>query len=275
MPRVASPSPRDRARSGSDEAALPFHPRPIPTVATVFVALVCARLGVWQLHRYGESAERSAAVLATWNLPPIEALPSSPDPSLVHRRAQLTGRFVVPEVGRVSGGVVGDEPGHQLVAVFQPDAGPALLVDRGWVPVGLPGDEVRALTPEEPVTVEGLLVPAEGPTDLVPRQSPEGAVLWPLHTDLAYGVFPRVVGPPFAAMAASVDRPLAPLVLRVGPSFEPEQPRPLGALPVGGYVLPLPRTHHLSYAGQWFAFAALAVVLWAWASTRRREVSDG
>ena len=47
-----------------------------------------------------------------------------------------------------------------------------------------------------------------------------------------------------------------------------------GPLPIEGYSLPLPKTHHRSYAAQWFAIAALALALWLWASLRLRPAES-
>ncbi len=232
------------------------------------VAATCAVLGVWQIRRYGESAARSREILAAWELEPISAIPAAPDPALRHRRARISGTWAVEEPARVSGGVVGGQPGHQVVSRLHQVSGPDVLVDRGWVPFDLSRDRLLALRETGTVTLEGLVVAAEGRTDLRPIRGADGSALWPLETDRAYGLFPRALGPPFGAMVAAAEPPVAPWVLRVGPAFEPEHSRPLRGLPVPGYVLPLPRTHHLSYAAQWFAFAALALALWAWASIR-------
>lgn len=237
----------------------------------MIVAAVCASLGVWQIRRYGESAARSAEILTAWEQEPLTAVPARPDPTLRNRRARISGTWADEEPARVSGGVVGGQPGHQLVARLHQAGGPDVLVDRGWVPFDLPRDRLLALREDGAVTVEGLLTAAEGRTDLRPIRAPDGTPLWPLDSDRAWGLFPRALGPPFGAMVTAADPPVAPWVLRVGPAFDPEHSRPLGPLPVPGYVLPLPRTHHLSYAAQWFAFAAAALGLWAWASLRPEE----
>lgn len=238
----------------------------LPTLAAGFTVVVCGALGVWQIRRYGESTARSEEVLSAWRQEPIVGVPAEADPTLRYRRARVRGRWAEEEAVRFSGGSVGGEPGHQLVAVLDQEDGPPLLVDRGWVPMGLSREGLQALHEAGVVEIEGLLVPAEGRTDLKPTRTEAGALLWPLDTDRAYGFLPRALGPPFGAMVAASPRPLAPWVVRAGEAFEPDAHRALGALPVPGYVIPLPRTHHLSYAAQWFAFAGIALGLWAWAS---------
>lgn len=238
----------------------------IPAIAALFTAITCARLGVWQLHRYGESAAISARLLAAWDAPPVQRVDDAPVEELAFRQATLRGAWAPGTTAVVRGTPVAGEPGYQVITTFVAEDGARVLVDRGWVPTTTPPEGFAALDVADPATITGLLVPVEGNTALRPEPGPGGLLRWPLEMDLLWGMFPRAVGLPFAAMAASAEPPVSAVALRVGPRLEHEDERRLGPLPVPGYVLPLPQTHHLSYAAQWFAFAGMALVLWLWFS---------
>lgn len=222
----------------------------------------CVRLGFWQLDRYDSSQATTHEIVSAWEKPPLTTLDPAAD--LNNRRAALTGAWVPRSSALASGGLVSGAPGYQLMTVLQVRGGPRVLVDRGWVPVEVTPDQLAALDVPGEVSVEGLLVRLEGRTDLEPEAHLDAVPRWPLETDLLWGVLPRAKGPPLAAIAAHTSPPVAPWALRAGPALEEGRERRLGSLPVGGYVLPVPKIHHLSYAAQWFAFALLGVIVWAW-----------
>jgi cytochrome oxidase assembly protein ShyY1 len=246
----------------------------LPTLAALVVGLTTARLGVWQLQRYATSAERSTSMIAAWEREPLVELTAATPEDLHFRRATLRGRWV-PNTGMlVRGTPIAGNPGYEFVSLLALDPGKAVLVDRGWVPTTVTAAELGVLYPAEEVQVEGLLVPVEGNRDLRGAKDPDGIERWPLEMDLLWGVFPRAVGLPFASMAAAADVPVAPVALLLGPRLEEETERRARTLPAPGYVLPLPRTHHLSYAAQWFAFSALTAAIWLWHSFRPWPLSQ-
>jgi surfeit locus 1 family protein len=232
----------------------------------LLVSVVCARLGVWQLHRYDESNAISEERQSAWHAPPLTEL--DPAMPLSYRRAELSGRWLEGEPALTTGGLVGGQPGYQVIVLLQTAAGHRLLVDRGWVPVSVTRAQLDELHQPGAAEVSGVLLPIEGD----PRGAPvvrDGLSRWALETDLYLGLLPRVLGPPYAAIAAHADPPVLPYVLVLGPELEEARSRQMGPLPVTGYQLPLPRVHHLSYAAQWFGFAGAAVLIWLWASRVR------
>lgn len=250
-----------------------WKPRLIPTVVAAFVAVTCARLGGWQLQRYGESQATSEAILSAWNQPPLQGLDPSAGPELAHRQARVEGAWVPGREVVVRATPVAGEPGYQLIATLALSTGGRLLVDRGWVPMAVTAAELATLDEPGTVVVEGLVVPITGDRSLRAVPGPDGLTRWPLEMDLLWGVLPRAVGLPFASLADAAPEPVVGVALRRGPALEHEDERRMGPLPVGGYVLPIPQTHHLSYAFQWFAFATLAVLIWAWFSRAPSESS--
>lgn len=248
---------------------MPLRPRPIPTLAALAIAAICLRLMVWQLARYAESEATTAEVTAQWEAEPVAHVPQAAPQSLVHRRAKLTGTWTERAPTLVKGGLISGVPGYQWLEVLQQPDGTPILVDRGWVPVDITHTDLLQLREDKAVTLEGILVPLSGPATLRASPGADGLAKWPMHTDLLWGVLPRVLGQPLAAVAAAEPGPVARLALRVGPLLDDERHRKHGPLPIGGYMLPVPRTHNLSYAAQWLAFAIMALVVWAWASWQR------
>ncbi len=247
-----------------------LEPRWVPSLVALVFVLLFARLGVWQIQRYQQAAALSSTIRAAWELAPLESVDATIAADAIHRRASLHGQWVDPNAALIRGGLVAGIPGYHLIGVFAPTHGPPIVVDRGWVPTSSTREQLDDLAPAGTVDIEGLLVLGAGDSSLQPQASDIGIDRWPMVTDLAYGLFHRVLGPPYGAIArAHPAQPLRNLALVQGPMLTDEPDRRLGPLPVPGYVLPLPRTHHLSYAGQWFAFALGTVALWGWLSRKR------
>jgi cytochrome oxidase assembly protein ShyY1 len=142
--------------------------------------------------------------------------------------------------------------GYEVVTPLVPADGPAVLVDRGWVPAGHTTDRPDSVPAAQPgpVTVTGRLQPSEPerPADGLPT----GQVLSMADSTLSHGL-------PYAALPGH-------LVL------SDEQPRPAAA----PSVQPDPTLDdgpHLSYAVQWVLFAVVAVCGW-WVYLRRLALED-
>lgn len=243
--------------------------RPLPSLVSLAVAAICLRLMVWQLHRYAESEATTARITAAWEAEPVTAVLSGGSEDLSWRRAALRGRWSEGDLVVAKGGLIAGMPGYQWFEVLQQERGPDVLVDRGWVPVDIEASALLALRPAGQVEVEGILLPLTGPTSLEPVIGADGLHRYPLHTDLVWGVLPRALGLPLAAIAVHAPRPVAAYALRTGPMFHDERERRAGAPPVGGYMLPTPRTHNLSYAAQWLAFALMALGIGGWMNLER------
>ena len=103
-------------------------------VVALAVAVVCVRLGVWQLDRLGQRRARNAILAARLALPPLEVeRGTTPDSA---RQRRLIARGVYDYAGeRVGPGRSFDgTPGVALVTPLRLADGSVVLVDRGWVP---------------------------------------------------------------------------------------------------------------------------------------------
>lgn len=202
------------------------------------VAALCVRLGFWQLDRLGERRARNAAIEARAALPPLEDPGTLPRDSLLFRRVVLSGVFdfkhQLLEVGRSVKGV----PAVYVVTPLQLGDGRAVLVERGWLP-SPDAYTVDLAAASEPATalVGGVVLPTgEG------RAPPQPS--WPVTL--------RSVDP--GALQGLFLYSLVPGVVR------------RASVPAGASQtlrsIPLPEPSdgpHLSYAVQWFCFAAVAL----------------
>ncbi|MGD2135951.1 MAG: SURF1 family protein [Gemmatimonadales bacterium] len=204
-------------------------------------ALVCARLGVWQLDRLDQRRQRNATIearlaAATLTLPP---LPDRDPDSLAWRRAQVGGTFDLERQVVVMARSHRGTPAVHVVTPLLVGDGVALLVERGWAP-SPDGRTVELRALQEPArgTVTGVLLSRDT------RDAPSGGG-WPRYV--------RTADP--ATLDSLYPYDLVPLVLRrtARPDDVPEMLR----------LIPQPELDdgpHLSYAIQWFAFATIAIV---------------
>lgn len=234
----------------------------IANAGVVFVVVACVRLGFWQLSRFDERSAIANARTEAHALPPLSDVSQVSEP-VDYRRVALQGRYVGAHM--VTGGVKAALNGYAALGVFQVDGGPRVLVLRGWVPADR---WTEFLEPPADTRIEGVLASLDGADDLEPLEL-QGHPIWPQTPETFLGVFRRGVGIPWRSIAAS-EGITAPAVV-LGPEIESLDKRDLQRLPASGYTTYLKVEHHLKYAAQWFAFAAIAVALRGWWWWRRRR----
>lgn len=221
-------------------------------LAAVFVLLVaatCVRLGFWQLDRLEQRRARNAAIRAAGALPPVRLDSAAPAPSadprtLAWRRAEAAGRYHHAGDMVLRGRSRAGRPGVHLVSPLVLADGRVVMVNRGWVPApdGSTAD-VRPLRTAGPVRVSGALLPL--PSD------PDRGIPVPGGRAGADTTWRRV---DLAVARERVPGPVIPLLLQQLPAGGAE-----GSPPVPEPLPELSQGSHLSYAVQWFSFAAIAV----------------
>lgn len=211
----------------------------IAVVAGV-VALVCARLGVWQLDRLDQRRQRNAEIETRLAAPAVEVPVAAADAdSLAWRRAEADGTFDFDrQIVEMAHSYRGAPAVHVMTPLLLADSA-AVLVERGWVPSpdGRTVDLAR-LAERDRSVVTGVLLARDT------RDAPSGDD-WPRYV--------RRADP--ATLDSLYPYRLAPVLLR---RTDP----PAGAPDLLNVVPPpeLDDGPHLSYAIQWFAFATIAVV---------------
>lgn len=210
-------------------------------VFLVLLSLVFVRLGDWQLARLDETREQNRAAAENRNQSVVEygtvmGEPISDDEQW--QRVRLTGSYTGEQYQVRYRNFEG--PGIEVAAIFETTTGDAVVVDRGFIPKqqGRPDTDVLPPVPGPEVEIVGYLRRDERGRDnaITPRD---------------FTV--RLINAP--ALGESLGRDLLPGYVSVitstpenGDSLQPITP----AEPSEG--------NHFSYALQWFAFGAIALV---------------
>jgi cytochrome oxidase assembly protein ShyY1 len=232
------------------------HPRrrraAIVAIASV-VAATCVALGSWQLARLGERRDLNSMILARRDAAPV-AIEGADTPAGSHRLAIAEGTYDVEHEVLVYGRSLDGEAGHDVVTPLVLADGDAILVVRGWVPfVTRSAPVAGAAPPPGTVRVQGVLVPDEGDGSNTPDA---GGIVRTLDV---------------AGIASTLPYGLAPHPLQL----VEQTPAQAGDLPVPVPLPELSEGPHLSYAIQWFSFAAIALAGAAILVRREKRIPTG
>ncbi len=222
----------------------------------VVVAASCVALGRWQLHRFESKTAANDLVarnVAAAPVPPerLLGLRRGPDDGDRWRRVRTTGRYDPARTLLVRNRPYDGEVGFHVLVPLRTAAGPALLVDRGWVPAG----ENATVVPDVPPPPPGEVVV----TARVRASEPASTTGTP-----PTGQVTRI---DVSAIREGLPYPLyggyAELT-REDPAPE-RVPAPLRVAEVSTGL-------NLAYAVQWFLFALIA--LGGYVALARREATD-
>lgn len=254
----------------------------IGIIGLVAIAVITSLAGRWQLSRADEKADIAARVEAARQAGPLALGPTVTDDALVPwrdavaRGAWQPGYTVLLDNRNQAG-----RPGYWVatpLCLAGPDApepapgeavdcDAAVLVLRGWLSRGTPGEPRPAVPPPTPgAPVQGTLL-SHVPRlfDLTALRPGEPAPVAPLAWG---GDVPALQNLGIADLAAATGLPLLPVVL--------EQRNDTGDGLARDWAGPaLDTDKHMGYALQWFSFAAIALialgVLLVKACRRRRD----
>ena len=132
------------------------------------VAIVCVRLGFWQLDRLGQRRARNAMVAARLALPPLEVQRGTSPDSARNRRLIAHGVYDYPHERIGPGKSFDGTPGVALVTPLRLADSSVVFVDRGWVPSpdARHVDQAR-YRESDTASVEGVgIVPPPGGSDV-------------------------------------------------------------------------------------------------------------
>lgn len=233
-----------------------FAPRPWAVVVTVVMLAAFVALAGWQVGRSREKQalidafNRGESTTAPLTVASVDELPR-------YQRVSATGRY---EPGRQ---VLLDnmpsstgQAGYRVLTPFRrAGGGQLLLVDRGWVPLGLDRSRTPPIDVDgSPRTVHGRLdqLPVPG-VRIGPARAP-GSAGWPLVLN-----FPVV-----ADLEAALGEPVETRIVL------------LDATDPDGYerawrpALAVPPERHLGYAIQWLALALVLAIAFVATSLQPR-----
>lgn len=209
------------------------------------VAITCILLGSWQLDRLEERRLTNSVHASRYAEPPqpldgLVAAAGDDIDSLDVRRATVTGEFVPREEVLIRSQVLEGIAGFHVVTPLVTGEGRAVAVNRGWVPLEFDTVPVTAAPPPPgTVTVTGLIRLSEG-RGALSRDDAGATTLTRVDLELIDGVVTTDLYPVYLELVgrgSPIDLPAA----LPPPDFAYEGP-------------------HLSYAIQWFSFAAVGAV---------------
>lgn len=231
-------------------------------LGVVLAAAVCIGLGFWQWHRFEGKRENADVIETNYSAAPVgldQVLPSPGTPlasSDRWKQVELTGKYCTqPDcLLWVRNRPLADSVGFWQLVPFTTDQG-TLLVVRGWVD----GAETSSTPASEPPVPEGrttivVRMRVVEPT-LENRRNPPGQV---------QTVTPSAIAPELPDLGGSVYTGAFGELVSEDPSVSP--------MP---HVLEEPDTSlgpHLSYAVQWWLFAAFFPI--ALVVRTRRQILD-
>lgn len=203
---------------------------------------LCVRLGLWQLGRWQEKRELAARQEERLRAPATELRSTGAlTASLAGRRVSAVGVYEDSAYILMAGRIEQGEPGVGLVSVMALEQGGRLLVDRGWIPALDARDADPAPFREPgPRTVLGVLEPIpDAPRDAQWLRLAGGSpVRWSVGRLTRSGVQSHLGGAVATFRLVALPEPSGPVLPR---RDAPEAPDAF---------------MHLSYALQWFLFAA-------------------
>ena len=224
----------------------------VTLVLCVGVALT-VRLGFWQLSRAQEKLDRHQAIAQQQAMSELDTSALLEQPTLfasLHRRVHLRGRWLPQHTVYLDNRAMNGRAGFWVLTPLVLNANTRVLVQRGWVPrhqldrTLLPPLD----TPLGEVHVQGRLSPA--PSELMQLSSTQ------VPDHLASGSSRIWQNINLAQYAVETGGPLVATVLQTDPASE-------GLMRDWPEISAGVEKHH-AYAFQWFALAALQLVLYLW-----------
>lgn len=239
-------------------SGLQFRPGRYPTLAFLLLFPLLLSLGLWQLDR----AEQKQALLSAQDarrndLPMDLGMVSELEDLDRFRPATASGRFVADRQWLLDNRVHAGQVGYHVYSLFDLDDahGRALLVNRGWVPLGASRQQLPVLPlPEGKVRIQGRL---SRPASVgIALGEPDYASVSALQV-VPYLEVKRV--------AAAIGRELLPMVLEL----DEGQPGALTEDPLTATQITPEK--HIGYAVQWFGLAAALLIIYVGLNTRRMK----
>ena len=211
-------------------------------VVAAIVAAVCVRLGIWQLGRLGERRAANALVSARLDSAVVDVRRLPADTGLArYRRVTARGTYDFDNEIVLSGRSRAGSPGVNLLTPLRlPGTDTAVLVNRGWVYSPSARDVEREKW-REPAAAEvtGFVATFIDPTTGVTIVSGQPRTIRWLDPRTIDSLVPYPVRP-FYVVTTDTGRAIA-----------------TDGVPARLAPPPLDEGNHLSYAFQWFSFAAI------------------
>ncbi len=204
--------------------------------------IILLALGSWQVHRLMWKTELNEERRAQFQAEAVMLPAEVGDPaSFAYRRIWLEGRFRHEAEMFLAARTHDRRVGYQIITPFERTDGPAVLVNRGWVPLESKEPETRLGGQiQGTFRLEGIVVPGGRAGWFTPDNEPENNIWFWTDTE---------------ALAAKAGIPPPAYLVDAGPTPNP------GGLPIGGQTKVELRSEHMQYIVIWYALAiGLAVI---------------
>lgn len=237
-----------------------FQSRIFVGLAALSAFLLLLVLGFWQLDRAAQKGELYAGYLEKSVLEAVdlnEFVGSLSVTDLLWRKAVIQGRYVDSKVYLLDNQIVNGLPGYFVFSPFNLDlAGVTIMVNRGWVPAGYYRDVTPdVLTPEGPLTLSGIIT--------LPPATSVFSFDAPLEEKMAKDIS-RMQYIDLDVLAAIIGQPLLPYIIQLDPASPTGYTRQWN-MPGSG------AEKHFGYAFQWFALAAVLLIIFITIGVRRQQ----
>jgi len=223
-----------------------FKPYPVMTVAMLIAMALLVLLGNWQMRRLAWKEALIAEVNERVDLSPVpldEALRQSAPTEIEYTHVTVRGHFDHAREVQVFGQDLEGVPGYFIYTPLVREDGPAVIINRGFVPEALKDPAAR---PEGQVsgevTVDGLVRLTRTANIFQPANVPASGDWFVASLD---------------EMAGYMDEgAVAPVFIDAGPAPNP------GVWPRGGETRITFRNPHLGYALTWYGLAAALLAVY-------------
>ncbi|WP_430295161.1 SURF1 family cytochrome oxidase biogenesis protein [Sinomonas sp. B1-1] len=220
----------------------------------ILFAIACVLLSRWQMARLDEAKANIDLVTRNYDATPVPFAQAAGqfaalDPQREWMQVELRGSYDVEQTRVVRNRPNAGQPGYEVVVPFRLASGQAVIVDRGWLPIGnseAGRPDVVPAPPAGDVTVVVRVRPSEPTLDRGAPQGQLASIDLPAYAQqLPYPILTGAYGQLASETPASAQTP-APL-----PKPQPDEGM------------------HLSYALQWLAFAVLMFIGFGYAARQQ------
>jgi len=226
----------------------------VVTMATVLGVALTVCLGVWQLSRGHEKEALHAAIMARQAQPALDTVAALKDRSVfaqLHQGVKLEGRWLSQHTVYLENRPMQGRSGFIVLTPLQLDGGTTVLVQRGWIPRHQQDRTLLApiATPQGLVQVTGRI--ASGPSEVMglgetsSKTTAQTAGQSPIRQNLKLAEFSNEIGVSLVGTVLQTDAD-ADGLQRNWPEITAGVEK------------------HWGYAFQWFALAAVQLLLYFW-----------